>query len=256
MKPPRYLPLAPAIAILRFFLPGSAGAEITFYDELPYFQTSDSPFFERIQAGQGFLEDFEDHELNTPNIVSWDAPRPGALQIGRTHRFATGSDVPVNELTTWSVDEDDGLNGDFIGAGDTWTTLSASNGQVLGRIEFRFEQDDLGRYPIWVGFVITEALNPFDEVEYTTFTLGSDSDSDMDFDPLSWIPPLNSFPGDTRTHRFFGTEVDDGITRLIVNNARQIDHLQYGYAPIPEPSVIGLLTLALARLAFRRRQSV
>ena len=133
----------------------------------------------------------------------------------------TGTGVPVNEFSTWSVDEDDGLNGDFIGAGDTWTTINAAQGGILGRIEFRFEPDERGRYPTWVGFVVTEALDPFDEFEYTVSTLGIPADSDNAFDPLSWIPSVGSFPGDTRTHRFFGVSVDDGVTRVIVRNARQ-----------------------------------
>jgi len=261
MRPAFLAVSAPLAYALSFPPPVSADTMVNYYEELPYFQHSDSPFFDRFVNGEAaYLEDFEDHALNTPNVVSWDVPRPGSLQIGRTLRFATGSGVPVNLNSTWSVDADDGLNGDFIGAGDTWTTVNASNGQILGLIQFRFEPDELGRYPTWVGFVVTEALDPFDEVEFATLTFGINADTDSTYDPLSWIPILDSFPGDTRTHRFFGTEIDDslsgtaGFTGLVVRNVRQIDHLQYGYAPIPEPSPAVLLIIVATSQLFPRRR--
>ena len=132
-----------AVGLASILFPAAATGALTFWEELPYFSGQDSPFYDGIQAGTIYLEDFEEHELNTPNIVSWDWPR--SEQIGRTHR-------PGNLNSTYSVDADDGLNGDFRGhGGDTWTTRSASNGQSLGRMEFRFEPDILGRYPTCVG---------------------------------------------------------------------------------------------------------
>lgn len=234
----------PAIAFLLGALPLTA-ATVVFWEELPYFRAEDSPFFEAIEAGTIFLEDFEDQELNTPNIVSWDWPR--TLQIGRTKRSSG------NQFAE-SVDADDGLNGDFSGLnGDAWTTSSASTGGILGSMEFRFTPDVLGRYPTFVGFVVTEAFNPFDDVEFGTSTLTGPESPEVGYDPLDWIPILDTFPGDTRRHRFFGIHVDSGITRLNIDNVAQIDHLQYGYA-IPEPSVAGMCAATLALACLRRRR--
>lgn len=229
------------------------GAVVEYWEELPYFSAADSPFHAGIQAGTIYLEDFEDQELNTPHVVSWDWPRVvGTVngrdvlseQIGKTHGEG-------NPSTTWSVDADDGLHGDFLGLnGDTWTTASVSNGQRLGRMEFRFTPDILGRYPTFVGFVVTEPSNYLRDVEFGTSTLTGPASPDSIYDPLTWIPPM-SFPGDTRTHRFFGVQVDSGITRLHIRNVDQIDHLQYGYA-IPEPGM-AVLALAAALLIATRR---
>ena len=102
-------------------------------------------------------------------------------------------------------------------------------------------------------FVITDPLDPFRDVEFGTSTLSGPESPEDTYDPLTWIPTL-SFPGDTRTHRFFGLEVEDGITRLNISNVRQIDHLQYGYAPIPEPSPGLLVLVGLAATVLRRRR--
>ena len=91
-------------------LPGQARAAVTIWEELPYFSAADSPFYAGITAGDIYLEDFEDHELNTPHVISWDSPRQTNLrrdgtptdkfpvfsrQIGRTYQrkacpFVTG----------------------------------------------------------------------------------------------------------------------------------------------------------------------
>lgn len=239
-------------------------AAVTFWEELPYFGASDSPFYAGIQQGSIFLEDFEDHELNTPHVVSWDSPRQVNVnqngvptdefpafsrQVGRTHL------TPFNRQLTWSVDGDDGLNGDFRGLlGDTWTTLDIVTNQIYGSMEFRFTVDELGRYPTYVGFVVTEALDPFRDVEFGTSTLVGPEGPELGYDPLTWVPRVDSFPGDTRTHRFFGIHVTEGIWRLNIRNVRQIDHLQYGYA-IPEPETALLTGAALTLLAGRRRRT-
>lgn len=232
-----------------------AQGAVTFWEEVPYFGAGDSPFFRGIEAGAVYLEDFEDHELNTPQVTSWDWPRiVGTVngidviseQMGRTHREG-------NLNSTWSVDADDGLNGDFRGhLGDTWTTTSRINGQRLGRMEFRFEPDILGRYPTFVGFVVTEPHSYFENIDLTVLTPTWSEDWPSGYDPLIWIPEL-SFPGDTRTHRFFGIHVERGITRLDIDNVAQIDHLQYGYA-IPEPEAVILLLMGAAPGCLRRRK--
>jgi len=46
------------------------------------------------------------------------------------------------------------------------------------------------------------------------------------------------------------------FTGVVIDNVRQIDHLQYGYAPIPEPSLTALLALAFATVALHRRRKL
>jgi hypothetical protein len=236
------------------FWPLKAGATVVFWEELPYFSAQDSPFYAGIQSGDIYLEDFEDHALNTPYIVSWDSPRIIGIVNGFEVPSRQRGDTLRNFGATngiYSVDGDDGLLGDFKGfAGDTWATTSTSVGGAFGFMEFRFEPDPSGRYPTFVGFVVTETLNSSRDFEFGTSTFTGPESSDNTYDPLSWNPTL-SFPGDTRAHRFFGIHASSGISILTIDNVRQIDHLQYGYA-IPEPEV-GLLAFAAVILLLNRR---
>jgi len=240
--------------ILAGLLCTPANGAAVFYEELPYFSVADSPFYAGIQAGTIFLEDFEDHQLNTPLITSWDSPRTIAVVNGieiRSEQRGVSHRSLGNIITTWSVDADDGLNGEFLGLlGDTWTTLNVSTMQIYGYMQFRFDPDELGRYPTYVGFVVTEALDPFSEVEFGTQSLTGPESPEGGYDPLTWEPDI-TFPGDTRQHRFFGIHAASGISRLDILNVRQIDHLQYGYA-IPEPGA-GVLCVLVAFSLFRRR---
>jgi hypothetical protein len=61
--------------LLSAALASSGRAAVIFWEELPYFSAEDSPFYAGIRAGTIYLEDFEDHELNTPYVISWDSPR-------------------------------------------------------------------------------------------------------------------------------------------------------------------------------------
>ena len=126
-----------------------------------------------------------------------------------------------------------------------------STGQIYGYMQFRFDPDELGRYPTYVGFVVTEALDPFSEVEFSTQSLTGPESPEGGYDPLTWEPDI-TFPGDTRQHRFFGIHAASGISRLDILNVRQIDHLQYGYA-IPEPGT-GALCMLLAFSFVRQRK--
>jgi hypothetical protein len=227
------------------------------WEEIPYFSAADSPFYGGIQGGSIYLEDFEDHELNTPYVRSWDYPKslgtlPSgdevlSLQLGLTVRTlgAQGAD---------SVDADDGLIGDFMGrGGDAWTTRNVALSQPMGSMDFRFERDTAGRLPTYVGFVVTEPDSYFLSFEVSMKTPGDLYNwfGESTYDPRSWTP--NNFPGDTRSHRFFGLYLEAGIESLYIHNVISIDHLQYGYA-IPEPTTFGLLAAGIAAGCFRRRR--
>jgi len=150
----------------------------------------------------------------------------------------------------FSVDEDDGLNGDFLGFdGDALFNISVGASPSTIH-EFVFTPDSLGRYPSYVGLVVTRPEDFLDEdVELDFEDLIGDTE-DGTFDPDDWDP---AFVGDTRSHRFIGAFSDAGIVRFRVEGVRQIDHLQYGYA-IPEPSTPLLVLAPLSALLFRRQR--
>ena len=72
------------ISVVALALSSLAEGSVTFWEEVPYLSAQDSPFYEGIRAGTIFLEDFEDHELNTPYVVSWDCLRRGKGGKGKT----------------------------------------------------------------------------------------------------------------------------------------------------------------------------
>lgn len=207
----------------------------TIFGPSPYLGAFDSPFFTGIEAGTIYLEDFEDGALNTPFVSS---PGMTIKSFDPTRR-------------AFSVDEDDGLNGDFMGfGGDAWDVDSTGLG-------FTFEADLFGRFPTFVGFVITEPESFRDRSEFPQITFldpsgdGPEVFEEIRLDTTDW--PIGDGLVDTRSHRFFGVFHEAGIESFHMSNVEQIDHLQYGYA-IPEPSCGVLFLLGIMGLLGRRRR--
>ena len=212
-----------------------------------YFSEQDSPFYEGIQGGTIYLEDFEDQALNTPFV----SVTPSLSTYGTTIR----ADNPnVSDGNILGVDGDDGLIDGLTFAGDTWVTAFRFGGGFDDRHSFDFTPDAQGRYPTYVGLVVTEVgefNNTVDFALWDSNGVSLDFDSE-EFDPNLWTVPVDTPIGSPLRQRFIGYHVPQGISQLIVNNARQIDHLQYGYA-IPEPSTSLFLLPALG--LFRRKRA-
>jgi len=237
-------------ALLAACLGNGSAVTTILYGPSPYLGAFDSPFYVGIQAGTIYLEDFEDHTLNTPFIIVNDFNvNPANGWIATTVRTNNPMSTRAN-----SVDADDGLLGDFKGfAGDALTNNSvfANSNQH----EFLFTPDPMGRYPTYVGFVVTD---PEDFTDRDVVVRMDDPTGDnivgldeIHFDPNLWDP---DFPGDTRAHRFIGAYSSDGIAFLQITGVDELDHLQYGYA-IPEPAAGALAVLALAFLVLRRHRT-
>ena len=213
------------------------GATLIFEPSL-YFSEQDSPFYEGIQNGTIYLEDFEDQALNMPFV----SVTPNFNTFGTTGR-AFNPNVSAGNIR--GVDGDDGLIDGETFAGDSWFTVFRFGGGADDRHSFDFAPDSEGRYPTYVGLVVTEV----DEFDTTVDFSSRDPfnvpipDLVEGFDPNEWTVPVDTLIGSPLRQRFIGFHSSDGISRFIVNNARQIDHLQYGYA-IPEPSSGALFLLA------------
>ena len=224
-------------------LAGGAQAITTFiYEPSPYLGSFDSPFYGGIQAGTIYLEDFEDGELSTPYVVVNDITNG----MGNFWMSESVHSTSPN-LQAYSVDEDDGLFGDFMGfGGDAWHNSSGT----LDIHEFLFTPDPLGNFPKFAGFVVTRPEGFLDEDVFVTMLDpdGNDVLEEERFDPSGW-----SYQGsiDTPSHRFIGGYSDTGIASLRIEGVYQLDHLQYGSA-IPEPSAWMLGLGGLALLVLRR----
>lgn len=237
----RILLLAAALAVLT----DRADSVTTFiYEPSPYLGSFDSPFYGGIQAGTIYLEDFEDGELNTPFVIANDINHdPSNRWISRTVHTANPS------ARAYSVDEDDGLLGDFMGfGGDALANRSVGSSSDIH--EFLFSPDALGNYPKFVGFVVTDPEDYLDEDVFVTMLDpdGNDVLEEERFDPSDW-PFQGSI--DTRSHRFIGGYSDTGIASLRIEGVDQLDHLQYGSA-IPEPSAWLLSACGFVLLILRR----
>ena len=229
----------------------TAANAATLFGPSLYFEAKDSPFYGGIvdNTGEGiFLEDFEDHALNTPNVRH----NNDLFFEGNTYRIVAPNAGPN---TIIGVDGDDGAIDGQTGAGNTWTTIDKRTRGISGEMEFIFEPNAEGHLPLYVGFVVTRPRSFDRDVEIGWLDEnGMLLESDGEFDPRDWAPPGGANAIDPRLHRFIGLFHEEGIRALQISNVSQLDHLQYGYA-IPEPSASGMLLLAvIGRCSLRRRK--
>ena len=216
-------------------LAGSASVLAAPIGPTPYLQPSDSPFFGTdFSGGYFYLEDFEDHALNTPGVTGLSGG-PTSITFGPAFHD--------------SVDIDDGvLDGSGL-AGDSWFNRGASTG-------FSFNAAALGGLPTHVGVVWTDG--PFNTPVTFVATTADGLAITCSVGPVAGFANA-SFNGETAEDNFFGCVDPGGISKIEVFNlfggGIEVDHLQYGLAastPAPEPATLVLLALG-GVLAARRR---
>lgn len=211
-----------------FLFNGSALGAFMFFETSNYRSIADSPF---AHLDDLFFEDFEDGTLDTPNVVARDGV---VLTMGDVR----------------SVDGDDGtIDGISNGLG-----AFVSLRPVAPFHLFEFTPDEFGRFPTFVGIVVTREF----ELSLATDTYSALSGSGANL-PRSrgfFVDDLVSVSnevGNVEHARFIGLYWSEGISVFGVTRAAQLDHLQYSYA-VPEPGAILLVCLAaLAALLHRRR---
>ena len=213
-------------------------ATATFITAAPYLQFADSPFA-TIASGNPnfFLENFEDGALNTPGVSA------------STGIVASGS------TSVDSVDADDGVIDGSGNAGHSWYSNGATS------ISFSFNAGVLGQLPTHVGIVWTDiGFNvPFGVGSFAVRAFDGNGSSlgGILFDDLG----DSSVNGGTAEDRFFGAIFDGGISRITITSLDgstdwEVDHLQYGLAPVPVPGAAWMLAPALAGLVGLRRKRV
>lgn len=202
-----------------------------------YLQASDSPF-NAFSFSYSYLENFEDHLLNTPG-VSGTTPGAGVASV------VFGPSIHD------SVDADDGaIDGSGL-KGDSYFSQGGSVG-------FTFSAATLGALPTHVGIVWTDggAFAPitFQAFDASNNLIGTITGNNAD----------GSNNGETAEDRFFGYSNDTGILRILISNSSggiEVDHLQYGLAAVgvgetPLPSTVMLFAsgLGVLGLVVRRRR--
>lgn len=210
-------------------------ARADFFGPSPYLQFGDRP---AEFQGPGFvyyhLEDFEDGAPNTPGVsatAGWTVLAPGGF--------------------TDSVDGDDGA---IDGQGTAGRSFYSGN--TNASLTITFDASALGgNLPTHVGIVWTDVGGTTGQVGVgdVTFTASG---------PGGVLPGSASglglgdgaATGATAEDRFFGVFDPGGIASITIQMGNsvdwEVDHLQYGFRPVPEPGALALAVLGgLAILA-------
>lgn len=191
--------------------------------------------FAGIQFDQFHLEDFEDGNLDTPGVTLREA-----------------ADVGLTTTYSDSVDGDDGVI-DGWASGATKSLFSDFRTSVF---TFDFSAESLGgRLPTHAGIVWTDIGR-----NNGGTPLGADLVSNVIFEAfdadglsLGVFGPFSvgdsSISRTTPEDRFFGVVHLDGISTIRISmpgkNNWEVDHLQYGIAPIPEPLSVAMLVAGI-----------
>ena len=176
-----------------------------YFAPTPYLSFADSPLSGRNPV-YFYLENFEDHLLNTPGVTA-SAGGVTSVTFGSTlHDSIDGDD---------GVIDGSGLNGD-----------SYINGNGAAGIRFNFNAAVLGSLPTHAGLVWTDGAGQvyFEAFDPSGLSMGLQG-------PFNFPDAVNN--GTTAEDRFLGAYNKDGISALRVLNTVggiEIDHLQFGFS--------------------------
>jgi hypothetical protein len=210
----------PSLTLLSVLAPGQLGPT-------PYLQTSDSPWASFVGNGMFYLEDFEDGLFNTPGVTA-----------------SAGSVFGPGGLSD-SVDGDDGnVNGSGT-AGRSYFMSNAANG-----VRFTFSSGTYGALPTHAGLVWTDGQTG----GTTRFEAFDGSGTSLGVITGNHAGP--GFGGQTDEDRFYGWTSSGGIGSILMTHSGggglEVDHLQYGATPVPEPATMSAIGLGIVALLRRR----
>lgn len=222
-----------------------ATGAVTFYNVNNYKWRINNPFYQNSSIDNVYIEDFESESNHRTNVLSTP--------------YATGWNGWTTGSLGWGVQEDYSPTDPDGGMGWYWTDAIRSESAEkppIG-IHFDFTPDAYGRYPEYVGaalrgFGILGASSNFN----TILVYDASGNEVTNGDWLIPKPPWNpDQPIEDLFLNFEGIHVPGGISRIQFRDFQELDHLTYGYAPIPEPSTISLGGVAAVGLLRRRARA-
>jgi len=223
--------------VLALTLCGAAFASAQgIYSPSQYQKFSDGPLsFVDYSGGYSHLENFEDGAFNAPGVIG------------------SGGAVLSPGVQTDSVDEDDGILNGLGSAGHSYYVSG-------NKVEFTFDKSVLGWLPTHAGFAWTDVgfsdlVLGFDQVLFEAF-----DGAGVSIGTSGWLLVGDgNTTGETAEDIFFGANHAAGIAKISLTSKFstdwEVDHLQYGYQPVPEPASLAVLTLGALGLLRRRKKS-
>lgn len=177
------------------------------------------------------LENFETGSLTVPGVSA-----------------SAGTVIGPGALVD-SVDGDDGV---IDGFGQNGRSFFQNNGPA--GIQFTFSSVTLGQLPTHVGIVWTDGNN---NIRFEAFDGANNS---LGF--LTGSHAQGGFTGETAEDRFYGIISAGGIGSIFIQSGvpsggggLEVDHLQYGFAAVPEPTTLILASSSVlaAGIILQRR---
>jgi hypothetical protein len=245
--------LALALATAQMFGLGVAAmsAATVWVERESYSRTEDSPWYPGVLSGSVYLENFITGPIGTQGF--------GTPYISSPRGFKG------HESGYTSVDGDDEIIDDFGRFGGSYL-LGATTAPDGSRVSFRFNfvANESGELPHSVGLVITLAHRNTVSPLYNVSTVKAFDTSgallsewEITDLPTSIIDttPENR-PYYSNGARFVGIRSDVGIATFTISGVAVIDHVQYSFVSIPEPSAMAMGVAVGVGLCYRRRRSM
>lgn len=229
-------PLLAAFGGLTLVLLLASPAGATSFGPSAYLRFADSPFAS-LSFSYFYLENFEDHLLNTPGVTA-------------------NAGSAVTSVAGFSGTIIDSVRDDGLPTGPC-PQVTAPNPcdsffNTTGTVTFTFNAGVLGSLPTHVGLVWTDGTG-------TTVTFSASGPGGLLGSVVGNNLGDGSFLGGTAEDRFFGWSDPGGISSITITDPPggiEIDHLQYGAlsnTTVPEPGTLVLIGTG-AVLALRRRR--
>jgi hypothetical protein len=195
----------------------------------PYLSQADSPWTGLAGFEYFHLDNFQTGAQTAPGVVA-----------------SSGSVIGIQQWGSLvdSVDGDDGLINGTCANGNSWFQNPGATG-----VTWTFNAGTLGKLPTHAGIVWTDGAGivSFEAFDANGTSLGTRTGDHAD----------NSFSGTVGEDRFYGMVHAGGISKIRISNSggggMELDHLQFGYNPVPEPATLIALTVGATALVRRRR---